>query len=145
MNMSMEGADFIKSFERLRLVAYTDLGGVWTIGWGHTGRDVFKGLKIDSWQAGQLFIKDTKVVEYVLNTFVKVALNQNEYDALASLVFNIGGPKFATSTLLKKLNAGDKAGAAKQILRWVKVDGLVVKGLVRRREAEYVTFFRPAK
>ncbi|WP_312069487.1 lysozyme, partial [Acinetobacter sp.] len=77
-----------------------------------------------------------------VNNLVKVPLSQNQFDALVSLTYNIGSTAFKNSTLLKKLNAKDYAGAADQFLRWNKGGGKVLKGLVRRREAERALFLK---
>ena len=78
--------------------------------------------------------------ELTVNSSVKVPINQNQFDALVSLAFNIGGPNFAGSTLVKKLNSGDPRGAADQFPRWKFADGKEMRGLVRRRAAERELF-----
>lgn len=132
--------DLIKEFEGLRLTAYKDIVGVWTIGYGHT-KTAVEGMRITSAGAEMLLRSDLEWVEGVLNNSVKVPLKQNEYDALASLIYNIGGPAFKRSTLLRMLNNGaDKVDIANEFLRWNKAGGKVVKGLTNRREHERQLF-----
>jgi len=136
--------DAIKEHEGLRLVAYLDSVGVWTIGYGDTGPDVVKGLTITKEEAEKRLRKRLVEFEGYVNTYVKVPLKQHQFDALVSLVYNIGPANFKTSTLLKKLNAGDYIGAADQFLVWDKgrVDGklVVIKGLANRRAKERKQF-----
>ncbi|QGH60183.1 lysozyme [Serratia proteamaculans] len=142
MQTSKKGRDFIKGFEALRLIAYPDPGTggkPWTIGWGHT-----KGVKqadhITQEQAEQFLSDDLAVFELTVNSAVKRPMTQNQFDAMVSLAFNIGGPSFAQSTLVNKFNAGDVQGAADQYPRWKFSDGKVMPGLVKRRAAERETF-----
>ncbi|MCM1957928.1 lysozyme [Acinetobacter modestus] len=136
--------DLISSFEGIRLNAYDDGVGVWTIGIGTTtypdGVKVKKGDKCTLEQAKEYFAHDLKRFEASVNNLVKVPLSQNQFDALVSLVYNIGSGNFGSSTLLKKLNVKDYQGAADQFPRWNKAKGKVLNGLVRRREAERALF-----
>lgn len=125
----------IKEFEGLQLKAYKCPAGVWTIGYGHT-KTAREGMKITERGAEELLRHDLVWVEEAINKNVRVPLNQNQYDALASWVYNLGGTNLRTSTLLKKLNAKDYYGAGQEMLRWNKAGGKVLKGLTRRREAE---------
>jgi lysozyme len=131
----------IKEFEGCRLKAYRDGGGVLTIGYGHTGPAVTEGLAIDQPTADLWLAKDLASVARALNRLVAVPLDQCQVDALCSFVFNVGAGALARSTLLARLNAGapDQEVAA-QFARWVKDNGQVVPGLVRRREAERKLF-----
>ncbi|UVN13516.1 lysozyme R [Pseudomonas phage vB_PaeP_FBPa8] len=142
--MRTNNIDAIKEHEGLRLVAYLDSVGVWTIGYGDTGPDVVKGLTITKEEAEKRLRKRLVEFEGYVNTYVKVPLKQHQFDALVSLVYNIGPANFKTSTLLKKLNAGDYIGAADQFLVWNKgrVDGklVVIKGLANRRAKERKQF-----
>lgn len=136
------GIDLICSFEGLRLNAYNDGVGVWTIGYGTTvinGVKVKKGDTCTLEQAKSYMASDLKKFEAAVNK-VTVPLNQNQFDALVSLSYNIGTGAFANSTLLKKLNAGDYDGAAAQFDVWNKAGGKVMKGLVNRRAAERKLF-----
>lgn len=144
MKTSAAGRAAITQREGCELTAYQDSVGIWTIGVGHTSAAgapaVRKGMKITKAEADEILSRDLALFEKAVNAAVKVPLNQNEFDALVSLAFNIGAGAFKKSTLVKKLNAGDKAGAADQFLRWNKAGGRVLKGLVKRREAERKQF-----
>ncbi len=142
------GRQLIQSYEKLRLKAYRDLGGVWTNGWGHTGPDVHEG---DVWtveHANAVFEADLLVFEKGVNDLVKVPLSQNQFDALVCFAYNVGLDQDADtkaeglgdSTLLKKLNAGDYEGAAEEFKKWNKVDGIPARGLTIRRAAETALF-----
>jgi len=98
------------------------------------------GLKISDKECDAILAQDLHAVEKHVKDPVKVHLSQNQFDALVSLVFNIGGGAFKGSTLLKKLNAGDYAGAADQFLVWNRAGGKVLKGLTTRRESERKQF-----
>jgi lysozyme len=140
MKMSEEGLDKLEDYEGIRFVAYLDTGGVWTIGVGHTGPEVVKGLRASAEQIREWLRVDVEEAEEIVERLVKVPLNQNQFDALVSFVFNIGEGQFASSTLLKKLNAGDYEGAAGQFKRWVFDNGKQQPGLVKRRSSEEATF-----
>ncbi|HHQ6569478.1 TPA: lysozyme [Serratia fonticola] len=142
LKTSQRGIALIKSFESLELKAYPDPATgdkPWTIGWGHT-KGVKPGDLITEQQAEALLTEDLAVFELTVNSSVKVPITQNQFDALVSLAFNIGGPNFAGSTLVKKLNAGDQRGAADQFPRWKLANGKEMRGLVRRRAAERELF-----
>lgn len=147
MKTSKAGRAAITAREGLRLQAYPDpatKGEPYTIGVGHTSAagppKVKVGMRITAAESDAILARDLADVERTVNAKVKVPLSQSQFDALVSLVFNIGGGAFASSTLLKKLNAGDYDGAADQFLRWNKVKGRVVKGLTTRRIAERKQF-----
>lgn len=140
--MITQNKQAIKTAEGLRLTAYKDGGGVWTIGYGHTGSDVREGLTIPLSEAERLLTRDLRVAEGHVNDAVKVKLTQNQFDALVSFVYNVGGGAFRSSTLLKLLNAGDYEGAANQFPRWNKDNGKVVNGLTNRRHEERELFLR---
>lgn len=135
--------DLIKQYEGLRLHAYQDSAGVWTIGWGHTG-DVRRGQSITVHQAGALLALDIGIAAAAVNRHVEAPLNQGMFDALTSFVFNLGEGRLASSTLLKKLNLRDYHAAAAEFPKWVKatVRGkkITLPGLVRRRAAERAMF-----
>ena len=135
MIISKNGLDLIKHFESLQLKAYKCSANVWTIGYGHT-KNVKEGDRISQDQANCFLMQDLYSVERAIIRLVKVKLNQNQFDALCSLIFNIGISAFNKSTLLAKLNTGDYVGAAEQFRRWNKVNNVVMAGLVRRRQAE---------
>jgi lysozyme len=144
MKTSSAGRAAIAQREGNILTAYKDSGGVLTIGVGHTSAagppKVKAGMRITAAESDAILARDLADVERTVNSKVKVPLTQSQFDALVSLVFNIGGGAFASSTLLRKLNAGDYDGAADQFLRWNKVKGRVIKGLTTRRIAERKQF-----
>ena len=140
------GLKLIAQFEGCYLQAYLCPANVWTIGIGTTiypnGVKVKKGDKCTLEQAHEYLAHDMIEFEKTVNDSVKVPLSQNQFDALVSLAYNIGSGAFKNSTLLKKLNAKDYAGAADQFLVWNKGGGKVLKGLVRRRDAERALFLK---
>ena len=135
MKISNNGLDLVKHFEGLVLEAYKCPAGVWTIGYGHT-KDVQPG---DSWSedhADHMLEVEMEEYEKYINDLVTVELNQNQFDAMVSWVYNLGSSNLQASTLLKVLNAGDYEGVPAQIMRWNKAGGKVLEGLTRRRQAE---------
>ncbi len=139
LSLSQKGLDLIKGFEGLRLNAYQDSGGVWTIGYGHTG-GVKPGDSISQAQAEQYLRQDTGSAQQAVRNAVKVPLTQNQFDALVSFTYNLGAGALQKSTLLKKLNAGDYAGAQAEFGKFVHAGGQVLQGLVRRRGEEAALF-----
>lgn len=135
MKTSDNGRAFIRAREGVKLAAYQDGGGVWTIGYGHT-RGVKQGQVINHEQADEFLNNDLRQVESCISERVTVALNQNQFDALVSFVFNVGRQAFSDSTLLKKLNEGKYRAAADQFTRWVYDNDQFVQGLYNRRVAE---------
>ena len=144
--VSNSGMVLICSFEGLRLNAYDDGVGVWTIGFGTTiypnGIKVKKGDTCTEAQAKVYMAHDLKKFESAVNSAVTVPINQNQFDALVSLAYNIGTSAFKNSTLVKKLNAGDIRGAAAQFNVWNKGGGKVMQGLVNRRKSEKALFLK---
>lgn len=142
MNISTIGLGLLQEFEGCKLKAYPDPGTggkPWTIGVGHT-KDVQEGDEITEAQAMDLLREDIQWVEKAIDKHVPGKLTQNQYDALCCFIFNVGEFAFASSTLLKKLNAGDFKGAAAEFLRWDKAAGKTLPGLTRRRIAEAALF-----
>lgn len=144
MQISDKGVLLIERFEGIKLNAYQDIRGVWTIGCGTTiypsGQRVKQGDVITRQQANEYLAHDVQTFVGVVNNNVKVSLNQNQFDALVSFVYNIGAGAFATSTLLKKLNAGDYQGAKSQFPSWSYAGGKYSQGLNNRRVAEQSLF-----
>ena len=140
MAINEAGLKLIKYYEGLRLTAYVDPVGVWTIGWGHTGNDVHAGQTITHKQAEALLEADLAEHEDFIANVVDVPLNEDQRAALVSFAFNVGNGALGSSTLLAKLNYGDCEGAAKEFGRWVNgtINGVKVTlpGLVKRRRAE---------
>jgi lysozyme len=130
------------NFEGLRLTAYQDSVGVWTIGWGHTGPDVRPGLTITRAQAESLLRQDLGRFERGVAGLVKVPLSSNQFSALVSFSFNVGLGALGSSTLLRVLNQGNYTGAADQFSVWNKAGGKTLEGLVRRRAAERALFLK---
>ncbi len=141
MKTSNVGIELIKKYEGCVLKAYKCPSGVWTIGYGHTN-GVKSGMKITKVQALNYLKQDLSVFEKVVTNYVKVPLNQNQFDALVSFLFNCGSGALKTSTLLKKLNSCDYNGAANEFLKWNKSNGKVLNGLVRRRQEEKELFLK---
>jgi lysozyme len=139
MNVSQVGINLIKSFEGCRLSAYQDVGGVWTIGYGHTA-GVRSNDVISQEQAESLLKSDIESFANAVNDLVHVPLNQYQFDSLVSFTYNVGIHAFATSTLLQMLNAGDYSGASNQFDLWVHAGQKVIQGLVTRRNAEKTLF-----
>ena len=137
---SDNGFALSKSFEGLRLTAYQDVGGVWTIGYGHTGPNVRAGLTITQAEADALLRSDVEDAVTFVNRAVNVPITQNQFDALVDFCFNCGRGSLLQSTLLRKVNIGDFAGAAAQFALWDHAGGEVVEGLVKRRTAEAELF-----
>ena len=144
MSVSNKGVDLICEFEGKRLVAYDDGVGVWTIGFGTikypNGVRVKKGDTCTLEQAKEYMRHDLIEFEHTVNSSVKVPLNQNQFDALVSLAYNIGSSAFKSSTLVKKLNTGDYQGAADQFNVWINAGGKRIQGLVNRRDREKLLF-----
>ena len=147
--LSDKGAALVKAFEScLRPVsggfqAYLDPIGVLTIGWGHTndnGRTFDSGSVWTQAECDTEFLNDMAIFVRAVNNLVTVPINQDQFDALVSFAFNVGAGNLAKSTLLKKVNAGDFAGAAQEFQRWNKAGGKVLPGLTRRRACEALLF-----
>ena len=139
MEISKEGLALIKKFEGFEAHAYRCPAGVLTIGYGHT-KDVQLG---DEWsQSHAEYMLEVELEEFCdyVNKYVKVKLEQYQFDALVAWVYNLGAGNFKESTLLKVLNQGDYDDVPHQIKRWNKAGGRVLQGLVRRREAEALLF-----
>ncbi|QCG92328.1 lysozyme [Azospirillum sp. TSH100] len=152
--------DLAKQAEGLRLTAYPDPasgGDPWTIGYGHTGPDVHRDLTITADRAEQLLLADLDTAAAVVDRAVTVDLTDNQRAALTLFVMNVGAGRkakgkdagkdgFVTlksgqpSTMLRKLNLGDAAGAAAEFAKWTRGAGKVMPGLVKRRAAEAALF-----
>jgi len=143
MNYSKNGLHLTENFEGLRFTAYPDPatnGDPWTIGYGHTGPEVHKGMTITQEQAEELLMQDVKKAAATVNAKVTTDITQEEFDALVDFVFNVGAGNFNASTLLKKVNAGDIHGAADEFLKWDMAAGKHMVGLLKRRHAEAEEF-----
>jgi lysozyme len=127
--------ELIKEFEALRLEAYQDTGGVWTVGWGHTA-NACPGKVITENEAKMYLQWDIEDTEAKLDG-LNLLLNQNQYDALISFIFNIGIGRFKRSTMLKRLRENiNHPDIPIQFKRWIYDAGKIQPGLVRRRNIE---------
>ena len=135
MRISNRGLEIIKEFEGFRARAYMCPAGVWTIGYGHT-----RGVKEQ--QATELLRNDAKEAEEAINGLVKVELSQWQFDALVSLVYNIGSGNFYNSTIRRLLNEGcdDEDRLRHAWCMWKRAGGRTLSGLIRRREKEFKLF-----
>jgi GH24 family phage-related lysozyme (muramidase) len=140
------GLNLIKGYEGLRMSAHYAPTEEWTVGYGHTST-ARHGMSVTEGDAERLLRNDVQPIEKLLADTVRAPLNQNEHDALVSLIFNIGEENWKRSTVLRKLNEGDKLSAARAFEMWTKarVNGELVAldGLVRRRAAEKSLFLMP--
>ena len=150
MQMSQHGLSLLEQWEGFKLQVYKDSAGLPTIGVGHlltrseltSGKIVINGVPVKysggltQQQVTDLLAQDVVPAQQAVNTGVKVALNQNQFDALVSFTFNVGNGAFLGSTLLKVLNQGQYDQVPTQLLRWTRAGGVVVQGLVNRRQNE---------
>lgn len=150
MNINQATVDLVKEFEGFRAEAYLCPAGILTIGYGITanagiGVNPVRGMTVTRAEAERHLRMALDKFAADIRPAIKMDLNDNEFGACLSLAYNIGAGAFRKSTLLRKLNAGDKAGAAAEFARWNKAGGKVLAGLVRRREAERALFLtRPS-
>ena len=151
MNFSESGRQLLMQLEGIEYECYHDSAGFLTIGCGHlltkdelsSGKIVCNALTI-RWKNGRLtdsevealLANDVYFAEEAVNNYVNVPLNQNQFDALVSFVFNIGTSAFRNSTLLSVLNRGNYDLVPEQMARWTKAGGRTIQGLIRRREIE---------
>ena len=135
MKPSQECIDMVKHFEGFEGEAYLCPANVWTIGYGRT-KNVKEGDKITEPQAERDLQEELQEFGAQVLGVVDVSLLQNEFDALTSWTYNLGVGNLSSSTLLKKLNAGDKDSVPSEMLRWNKAAGKVLAGLTTRRQAE---------
>ncbi|EGL4382880.1 lysozyme [Salmonella enterica] len=115
---------------------YRDVAGVLTVCDGHTGKDIIPGKRYTDAECDALLDKDLKRVKAQVDPLIKVSIPESERAAFYSFVYNVGTGAFSRSTLLKKLNAGNHAGACNELKRWTYAGGRQWKGLVTRREIE---------
>ena len=140
MHMSQGGLDnLLKKFEGCKLKAYHCPAGVCTIGYGHTSAagapQVVDGMTITQAQAEDILKRDIVKYEVAVMDLVKVKLTQNQFDVLVDFAYNAGVGNLKSSTMLKKVNAGDFDAVPAELMKWVKGGGKVLPGLVRRRQA----------
>jgi len=147
MKTSNKGIALIKQFEGFAPISYLDAAHIPTIGYGHVisaGEKHLANARLTESQATQILMTDISRFEAAVLRSVKVTLSQSQFDALVSFSFNVGSGALASSTLLRKLNAGDYVGAQAQFMVWNKatVNGIKIElaGLTRRRKAEAALF-----
>jgi len=140
MKMSGNGLDLLKDFEGLKLRAYLDPVGIWTVGYGHTSAAgppaVTPGLVITQGEAEEILKRDMAQYEDGVRKHVKATLTQGQFDALVDFAYNAGVGALAKSTLLKRVNAGKFDEVPAEFMKWTKGGGRELPGLVRRRRAE---------
>ena len=134
-----EGLRLVKTFEGLYLNSYQDAVGVWTIGYGCT-EGIGPGMTITKAQAEEMLRTELSKFETAVGKYVDVSIDDNQYSALVAFSYNVGAYALKKSTMLKKLNAGDYAGASNEFPRWDKAGGRSLLGLSRRRRAERALF-----
>jgi lysozyme len=137
--LGTDGADLVKFYESCKTKAYKDSVGVLTIGWGHTNAQEPHFDKNTVWAQStcdEVFFQDMRSYEDSVKELVTVPLKQCQFDALTSFTYNCGAGNLKKSTLLKKVNAKDFEGAAKEFHKWNKAGGKVLKGLTKRRNSE---------
>lgn len=130
----------IKEFEGLATECYADVGGKQTIGYGHQLRKGESFGKIDEAEATRILCGDLETAEACIESCVDAPITQGQFDALCSFVYNLGCARLKTSTLLRRLNAGDYSGARDEFTKWSFVGQNHVAGLLRRRIAEQMLF-----
>lgn len=141
MKISQSGRDLIARFEGLRLEAYQDSVGVWTIGYGHT-KGVYPGQVITLEQANAFLDDDLATHASGIFKYVTVKLNQNQFDALVSFHFNLGPDILRNSQLLNYINTQQWQNAASEMKKYVYAGGQLLEGLVNRRNAEAELFLK---
>ena len=139
LQLSKTGIELLKHFEGCELKAYQDSVGVWTIGYGHT-KGIYEGLEITQSEAEKMLQDELPEYEGYVTDKVVPMLQQHEYDALVCWVYNLGPTNLSSSTLLKRLNAGEFNDVPFQMKRWDKAGGQPLLGLTRRRNAEALLF-----
>lgn len=142
MKTSKNGIDLIKSFEGCELKAYKCPAGIWTIGYGHTS-GVKEGMAITKEKAKELLEHDISIkYECYINAY-SLKINQNQFDALVSFVYNVGPGNLYKSTLLKKIKINhNDPSIATEFMKWKRGGGKVLPGLVKRRKAESELYFK---
>jgi len=140
MTPSADCVELVKRFEGFRSTPYLCPAGRPTIGYGHTSGVTLATPEITEHEGGQMLARDLASFGHGVCSLVAVPISQGQFDALVSFAFNLGLAALQSSTLLRKLNAGELAGAADEFMRWVHANGKELPGLVRRRAAERSLF-----
>lgn len=129
-------ATLIPTLEGVEYRPYQDVAGVWTVCYGHTGKDIILGKTYTELECRDLLDKDLHTTATQIDPYIKRPITEETRAALYSFAYNVGAGNFRTSTLLYRINQGDTAGACDQLRRWVYAGGQKWKGLVTRREIE---------
>jgi lysozyme len=142
LTINEAGKDIIKFYESLRLKTYLDTGKVPTIGWGHCGPEVKMGMVISKEKAIEIFDKDISKFQEGVKKLIKskATTTQNQFSAMVSLAFNIGLGQFSTSSVLRFHNQGQYDKAANSFVLFIKDNGKVLNGLVKRRKSESLLY-----
>lgn len=140
MRASKNAVDLIRHWEGCRLEAYQDIGGVWTVGFGTTGPGIHEGTKVSEAIAVAMLKSDIAQVSDAVSRLVGLHTSQNQFDAIVSFAYNVGTGAFKSSRMLKLILAGKKEEASQEFLKWNHVGGVIVAGLMARREAERKLF-----
>ena len=140
--MNQFATDFVKQHEGCKLIAYQDQGGTWTIGYGHTGPDVYSGVVWTQAQADNALQSDLNKAETAVRVMVDVAVGPQSIGALMSFVFNLGPAALRGSTALMLINKGDHLGGAKALVAWDHIGAVENKGLLIRRLGEALLYLQ---
>ncbi len=142
MKTSKKGIELIKRHEGVKTTAYLCPAGVWTIGYGHTGKEVRVGSTLSLEEAEELLRSDLTLFEEVVSKYVESTLTQNQFDALVSLIYNIGAGAFLGSTLFRLVNTTPNHPEIEmEFNKWVNARGRRLPGLVKRRADEAKLYF----
>lgn len=139
MTPSQNAIDLVKKFEGCKLEAYLDIGGIPTIGYGHTA-DVHEGDACTEAMAEEWLMNNLQSAADCVLGSLSCALTQNELDALACFTYNVGCANFKNSSMHMFLSRGDYQRASQEFPKWDHVKGVVVNGLLNRRLAEQALF-----
>ncbi len=131
----MTAEDLCKEFEGCRLTAYQDIAGVWTCGWGHTGKDVYEGLVWTQEQADEALQHDLTQA-YALLSIYSPGLTGGLREAMTDFIYNLGIGSYRSSTLRQYVDKGNTAAVKIELLKWCHSGGVEIPGLLRRRQAE---------
>jgi lysozyme len=141
-NLTQDAIDLIKSFEGFEASPYQDSGGVWTQGYGNTHGVTADSPPVTQEQAQATLLANLQATEQAITNFLQVTINDNQFGALTSLVYNAGTAPL-TGHLGQYINNGQFQEASEQFIVWNHVDGVTVPGLLNRREAERTLFLTP--
>ena len=142
MQINVKGLNIIKKYEGFRSEPYLCPANVLTIGYGHAIKpdEVETLKKVSLEEAGNLLLEDISITERTIEKLVTIDLTENEFSALVSFCYNVGGGNFKSSTMLKLINNDQKLEASLEFNRWVYVNKKIMKGLIRRRLEECQLF-----